>query len=472
MIIKIQLNRVEYLSMRKGEYGLNSRVSAISRDSGMNGTFSHHAFMIGGRKRCTMESSPIVVLRNVIVPGGRCTDITIREGKVTHAGAAVQGDVDIDCTGMFVIPAAVDMHVHMRGGSQSAKEDWSSGSRSALAGGVTVVVDQPNTIPPITTPDAIRARILEAKTHALCSFAINSGVTFDTPLKAMWASGAMAFGETFFAPSSYGEAITRDELAAALREIHAFGALATIHAEEIESGADDSLTDHEQVRSAEGELRAVRAVQDCNTAGCRLHFCHMSSRTSIAAAQGSVEVTPHHLFLSKDTFGPEDTHGKVNPPLRSERERKELWTAWDRIDVIASDHAPHTLTDKRVPFADAPSGIPGVETMVPLLMAEVQEKRISLWDVIAKTSTNPAALLGIPQAGYSPGDRADFALYPKTAAPIDPEMLHSRCRFSPFAGLPAIFPVKVILGGMVVYESGIFSCGQPLWFAGKGYYPQ
>jgi dihydroorotase len=184
-----------------------------------------------------------------------------------------------------------------------------------------------------------------------------------------------------------------------------------------------------------------------------------------------VEVTPHHLFLSHETFGPEDTLGKVNPPLRSERDRRELWTQWQRIDVIASDHAPHTLPEKRVPFPDAPSGIPGVETMVPLLLAEVLAKRISLQDVIAKTSTNPAAILGIPQAGFSPGDRADYALYPKEATPVDPDLLHSRCGFSPFEGLPAVFPSRVILEGTIVVDRGEFSCGQPLWFAGKGYYP-
>ena len=129
------------------------------------------------------------------------------------------------------------MHVHMRGGPQSAKEDWESGSKSALAGGVTVVVDQPNTIPPLTTPDTFRARVLEAKENSFCHFAINSGVTHDTPLPAMWSAGAMAFGEVFFAPSSYGEAVTPQELATALDQIHSLGGLATIHAEEVIAGS-------------------------------------------------------------------------------------------------------------------------------------------------------------------------------------------------------------------------------------------
>jgi dihydroorotase len=420
-----------------------------------------------------MSSPCSLVLRNVSLPGGRVADISVRDGTVAHAGAGGPADRTIDCTGLLVLPAAVDMHVHMRGGTQSAKEDWGSGSRSALAGGVTVVVDQPNTTPPIASPDALRARVLEAKTHSLCSFAINSGVTPDTPLRAMWSAGAMAFGESFFAPSSYGDAITPVELGAALREIHACGALATIHAEEVAVGEDGDLISHDRLRSEAGELRAVDAVMGCNQAGCRLHFCHMSTRASVtaAAAAGSVEVTPHHLFLSREQFRPDDTLGKVNPPLRSEAGRRALWTAWEQISVIASDHAPHTTAEKSVPFREAPSGIPGVETMVPLLLGAVLEKKVSLSGVIRKTAQAPAELLGITPAGFAPGERGDLALYPKKSVRIDPDTLHSRCGFSPFAGLPAVFPRVVVLGGTVVYEDGEFSTGSPVWFAGKGYYP-
>ncbi|MFA6332613.1 MAG: dihydroorotase [Methanoregula sp.] len=421
-----------------------------------------------------MPTPCALVLRNVSLPEGRVADIGVREGMVVHVGAGEPADCTIDCTCLMVLPAAVDMHVHMRGGAQSAKEDWGSGSRSALAGGVTVVVDQPNTIPPIASPDALRARVFDAKDHSLCNFAINSSVTFDTPVKAMWSAGALAFGETFYAPSSYGEAITKEELAAALRDIHACGALATIHAEEIGPGEDPDIAAHDRIRSGAGEVRAIHDVGRCNAAGCRLHFCHMSTAASVSAAGalGSVEVTPHHLFLSREQFRADDPLGKVNPPLRSEKERRDLWAAWDRIDIIASDHAPHTPVEKQVPFEEAPSGIPGVETMVPLLLAAVLENKISLTDVIRKTSQAPAELLGIPPAGFAPGSRADFALYPKIAAPIDPDTLHSRCGFSPFERLPAVFPRTVILGGDVVLDDGEFFPGSPTWFAGNGYLPR
>jgi len=418
-----------------------------------------------------MERRPALVLENVQVPRGRRADIAILDGRVVHTGAGTAADRVIDCTGFFVLPAAVDVHVHMRGGSQSAKEDWKTGSMSALAGGVTVVVDQPNTVPPITTPEAFLARIRDAQAHSYCSFAVNSSVTPDIPFEAMWTAGAMAFGETFFAPSTYGETLGARELSRALERIHALGGLATIHAEGVTPGEDTDLVAHDALRSPEREREAVTAVQACNPGGCRIHFCHMSTAKAIDVAKGTVEVTPHHLFLSREKTGPCDPRFKVNPPIRSEKERKALWTRWDRIDMIASDHAPHTSAEKALPFSNAPSGVPGVETMVPLLMAEVLDRRITLTDLIRKTATAPAALLGIPPAGFAPGDRADFALYPQSTVTVEPELLHSRCGWTPFEGCRAIFPETVILGGAVVLREGEFSRGNALWYAGKGYVP-
>ncbi|WP_292367499.1 dihydroorotase [Methanoregula sp. UBA64] len=418
-----------------------------------------------------MESRVDLALINVRLPDGRRADVSIRDGRVVHTGASGPADRTIDCTGKIVLPAAVDVHVHMRGGSQSEKEDWETGSRSALAGGVTVVVDQPNTVPPLTAPEVYRRRVADAQAHSLCSFAINSAVTPQTAVEEMWSSGAMAFGETFFAPSSYGEALSASDLSLMLGRIRTLGGLATIHAESVRPGEDFGLAAHDRLRSPEGERDAVLAVQACNTAGCRLHFCHMSSARSLAAARGTVEVTPHHLFLSREKTRDEDTTFKVNPPVRSERERKALFACWDRIDLIASDHAPHTPADKAQEFSSAPSGVPGVETMVPLLLAEVLEKRLALPDVIKKTSTAPAALLGIPAAGFLPGDRADFTICPCEAVPIAADNLHSRCGWTPYEGMPAVFPAIVIRDGAVVYESGEFTRIPPVWYAGKGYTP-
>ena len=416
-----------------------------------------------------MAPPPTLVLQNVMLPSGRVADITLAAGKVSHVGAYKGAAEQCDCRGCFVIPAAVDMHVHMRGGVQSTKEDWTSGSMSAIAGGVTVVVDQPNTIPPVTAPHVLADRVQDAKKHSYCNFAVNSGVTPDTPLESLWDAGAMAFGEIFHASSSYGDAIDGVALEAALGRIQKLDGLATIHAERIGTSPDNDLISHSLVRSVLGEAEAVRTVQFLNRSECRLHFCHMSSVRSVDVATGSVEVTPHHLFLSQEQFDKNDTFGKVNPPLRTEAERKGLWERWGQIDVIASDHAPHTRDEKMQDFSSAPSGIPGVETMVPLLLAQVLLKKIDLASVIDKTSYAPARLLGIPRAGFEIGDRADFAIYSKKPELIKAESLHSRCGWTPFEGQKAIFPKMVVMNGSITYLGGEFARNEPTWFFGKGF---
>ena len=415
-----------------------------------------------------MDTRSSLVLCNVTLPSGRIADITLADGRVIHVGACPGTADHIDCRGLLVLPAAVDMHVHMRGGDQSAKEDWKSGSMSALAGGVTVVVDQPNTLPPINTPSRLGDRVSDAMKHSLCNFAINSSMTSDTPLPAMWEAGAMAFGETFFTPSYYREGISDATLSQALRQVRSLEGLVTIHAETVSGVADTDLVLHDHARSPEGEMQAVKAVQRLNTDKCRIHLCHLSTKMSVDAAKGTIEVTPHHLFLSLEDYEKNDPLGKVNPPLRTEKERKHLIGCWDRIDVIASDHAPHTLTEKAQDFSHAPSGFPGVETLLPLLLAWVIDGKISLDSVIKKTSHNPAEVLGIPCAGFTIGNRADFALFPKVPCPVTQEMLHSKCGWTPFEGHMAVFPETVIRRGKVVYRDGDFFRSEPLWLSGKG----
>ena len=279
----------------------------------------------------------------------------------------------------------------------------------------------------------------------------------------------MAFGETFAAPSSYGEGLDAETLKGLFSRIHALGGLVTVHAEEVSGQAPATLAEHDSARSGAGEARAVREVCALAPTDMGLHFCHLSTAASIGAARGTVEVTPHHLFLSHGMFDADDTRARVNPPLRDEETRRDLWSCWEAIDVIASDHAPHTLSEKAVPFETAPSGIPGVETMVPLLMAAVRKKRITLASVIEKTSWRPAAILGVPRAGFEPGDRADFALYPDEITRIDASCLHAKCGWSPFEGLDAVFPEEVVVGGVRAYAHGDLREACAAWHPGQGY---
>ncbi|MDI9633983.1 MAG: dihydroorotase [Methanolinea sp.] len=413
-----------------------------------------------------------LVLRDVLLPGGRVADISVRSGRVCHVGEGYPAEERIECRGRTVLPAAIDMHVHMRGWAQREKEDWESGSKSALAGGVTLVVDQPNTVPPIVTPGVLSRRVAEAQEASLCHFAVNAGVVPGVDLESLYAAGAMAFGEIFTAESSYGHGVPLHELGRVFRTARELGALCTVHAEEVVGVPGTDLAAHHAARSPAGEARAVRRVLELNGPGCRLHFCHLSSASAVASAGGAtVEVTPHHLLLSIDGFSPGDARGKVNPPLRPEALRKELWSAWDRIDVIASDHAPHTAADKDRTFSDAPAGIPGVETMVPLFLAACRRRKIPITSLVEKTMTNPARILGIPPAGFSVGDRADFAVYPGSESPVSADLLHSRAGWTPFEGMPAVFPEVVVMAGDIVYAGGDFMRGRPRWFHGRGYMP-
>jgi dihydroorotase len=257
-----------------------------------------------------------------------------------------------------------------------------------------------------------------------------------------------------------------------LGEIHALGALATIHAEEaLETRAPD-LASYSVSRSVEGEVRAVEKVKGMAPNGMRLHFCHLSTSGAVGVSVPfTSEVTPHHLLLSQEDLRRDDPGGKVNPPLRKAADRARLFAYWNKISVLASDHAPHTAEEKSGEFAAAPAGIPGVETMIPLLLPRVLSGEIHPGSLIEKTSTNPCSVLGIPAAGFSPGDRADFALFPREVTTIKAGNLHSRCGWTPFEGKEAVFPETVILGGSIVFHGGDFTRGENRWFPGRGYIP-
>jgi dihydroorotase len=411
-----------------------------------------------------------LVLRNVRLPGGRVVEIGVEDGRVARApGPAAE---TLDCAGLLVLPGAIDMHVHLRGGVQAYKEDWDSGTRSAIAGGVTVVVDQPNTVPPLETVEAFEARIEEGRRRSRCGFGINGAVTPDADLEGLYAAGALAFGETFAAPSSYGEALDGPALATALRRIAAFDGLATLHLEEPLPGTPATLEEHDRLRPAIGEERALERVLALAPPGLRLHCCHLTSPRAArraGSAGATVELTPHHLLLERERFKPGDGRGKVNPPLRNQACRDALHACLATVDAVASDHAPHTAVEKARPFPEAPSGMPGVETMLPLLLARSLDGALPLEQLIALTSTGPARVLGIRPAGFAPGDRADFALFRPEAEPVRAAGLHSRCGWTPYEGMPAVFPERVVVAGELAYDHGRFEDVPGAWVSGKGY---
>ncbi len=401
-----------------------------------------------------------LVLSNARLPDGRIADISIDQGIITHIGSSENADRVINCRNRLCIPAATDMHVHMRDGSQSAKETWKTGTQAAAAGGVATVVDQPNTIPPMDTVENFLERAALASKESFCHFGINGSVNEHADIAGLTEAGVLAFGEMFAAPSSYGSALTVEVIRDSLKTIADQNMLVTVHAEEVIPGEIHNLAEHARSRPISGEIQTIRLVQNLAPKNAKLHICHVSGAEAFEAIKGSFEVAPHHLFLSYEKTYPENTFWKMNPPLRSKKERLHLIQNFAKIPVVASDHAPHTIQEKSQPFsAAAPSGVPGVETMLPLLMNAVEQRTITLNDVIAKTVINPCRILGIPAPSLTPGSRADLAVYADTPIKISGESLHSECGWTPYEGMSGLFPETTVIGGVPVWHEREFTRG-------------
>lgn len=405
-----------------------------------------------------------LVLANARLPDGRIADITVVNGRVSHIGSSDAGIERIDCGQCLAVPAACDMHVHMRDGVQAAKEDWASGTMSAVAGGVSTVVDQPNSIPPNETKTDFLNRTKLAKEKSYVNFGINGSVTEKADYKGLIEAGALAFGEMFAGASSYGSALSSKTMDRALFVLSKFNALVTVHAEEVLTSEVNTLKEHCLSRPVFGESAVIKLVNSVSH-GARLHYCHISSAESFDLIEGTFEATPHHLFLNIESAKNEDdARFKMNPPLRSKKEQTKLFSEFEKIPVIASDHAPHTYAEKSVEFSKAPSGIPGVETMMPLLMNAVFEKKLSLESVLAKTVANPCSILNIEAPQISVSGRADIALYPREPTKIKAEELHGKADWTPYEGMNGVFPLLTLVNGTVVYDRGEFFRGDAVMF--------
>ncbi|MXR40170.1 dihydroorotase [Halobaculum sp. WSA2] len=416
------------------------------------------------------------------------TDATLADGRVrdvlvegeTIARVADAGTLDpadaheiVDCDGRHLLPGAIDAHVHFREPGFAHKEDWHTGSRSAAAGGVTTVVDQPNTDPPTVTGAAVDEKIdLAAK--SLVDFGINGGVTADWDPDSLFERPLFALGEVFLADSTGDMGIEADLFADAVARAAAEDTVVTVHAEDADLfdraaleragdgvGRDADVDAWSAYRTAEAEAAAVeRALAVGADSGAAIHIAHTSTPEGIDAAGdagATCEVTPHHLFLSRADLDDLGTFGRMNPPLRSEERRKAVFerVADGTVDIVATDHAPHTRAEKDASVRDAPSGVPGVETMLPLLLREVREGTLDLERVRDLVAANPAAIFDVPGKGrVAEGADADLVLVDlDSTREIRGDDLHSKCGWTPFDGREAVFPELTLVRGHVAYDA-------------------
>ncbi len=414
----------------------------------------------------------------VIDPASRVDDtldILIDKGKIREIKPTIKGDGTkiIDASRLVVAPGFIDMHVHLRQPGQEDKETIKTGSLAAAKGGFTTIACMPNTSPVNDSRGVTEYILSEARRNAVVNVfpiaAVTRGLAGEeiTDMADLHAAGAIAFSDDGH-PVENSLVMRR-----ALEYSRLLDALIIDHCEDRNLSAGGIM--HEGVNSFKFGIKAIpssaeeimvaRDIILAKETNAKLHIAHLSVKGSVDlikfAKQQDIKVTaevaPHHLFLTDASLASFDTDLKVNPPIRSEKDVKALIDAvkegW--IDTIATDHAPHTPDEKDVELDQAPFGINGLETAVPLLLDKLVNKNIlPLEKLIAMLSTNPARILGLKNKGkISPGADADLTILKlHQDVVIDTNQFLSKSRNNPFNGwkLKGV-PAMTIVGGKIVY---------------------
>ncbi len=390
------------------------------------------------------------------------------DGAIVSVGKVRNDAPRHDVGDGVILPSATDLHVHFREpGAPATVESIASGTVEAALGGVALVGEMPNTQPPVTEVEVLLDKEALVRGRAAVDVLLYASPTNPRALDRL-ATRAGAF-KLYLSPTTHIDAPPpMGELGPLLGRLAELGLPLTVHAED--PGRFGALSEaHDPVgwnwaRPMIAERAAVDRLVKLAPPGLRLHVAHVSQSESadLLRSHGhSFEATPQHLLLSERSRS--DARTKVNPPLRSEKERKSLWERFLRgeVPVVASDHAPHGLAAKEAPFPSAPSGMPGVETTLPLLLSFVRAGTLGLPTLVAAACDRPARWLGQPHGRIAPGHRAhlvvvDFRRRTRLAA----ENLRAPCGWSAFEGWEAIFPKEHYVHGQRVVDGGEY-VGRP-----------
>ncbi len=402
-------------------------------------------------------------------------DLGIRDGKFAALGDLSRATASerIDCRGLHLLPGVIDTQVHFREPGMTHKEDLETGSRSAVLGGVTAVFEMPNTEPPTVNASAFADKIRAGRGRMHCDFAFFVGGTHGNiadlaELEQLPGSA----GIKLFMGSSTGSLLVGDD--DGIRSIlRAISRRAAFHAEDharLEERKnlrrDGDPASHPEWRDETAALRATtRLVALARETGRRVHVLHVSTAEEMEVLvrhrdHATVEVTPQHLTLeAPETYQRLGTLAQMNPPIRGPRHRSALWKALDDglVDVLGSDHAPHTLAEKAKPYPASPSGMPGVQTLVPVMLNHVAAGRLTLNRFVDLTSAGPARIFGIAAKGrIAAGFDADLTVVDlKREQTITNQWIGSRCGWTPFDGLKVTgWPVGTFVRGRKVMWQG------------------
>lgn len=428
-------------------------------------------------------SADLCILDAKIIAGQDIIEasISIEDGKIQKIGKRPnipKAEEVIDARGMLLLPGVIDVHVHFRDPGETHKEDWLSGSKDAISGGVTTVFDMPNNKPkPTTDLESIAEKKKEAR-KSLVNYGIYAGIT-ERNINILPKLAPHVCGFKLYMGDTTGSLALPD---AGLQK-KAFEAagktnkLLVVHAEDYEINKkflegnkekDDSLA-HTRSHPPESEAKAIERVLEYSSAsGAKAHITHLSTERGLALIYNakkrgsmiSCDTACHYLLLNQTNLAERGPWLKVTPPLRTPQDQNALWSGLESgiIDLIASDHAPHTQEEKEKGVWNAPSGISSVGLTLPLLLSEVNNKRLTLSKLTELTSQNPAKVFDITNKGYvAEGFDADLALInPKTEKQVKAKDRYSKCGWSPYEGWNLVgWPHATIVGGNKAYEDGI-----------------
>lgn len=422
-----------------------------------------------------MNSSLLIRRARILLPDGKLElgDVQIHQGKIVQVAPEIPeaANQEIDAEGLTLLPGVIDPQVHFREPGLEHKEDLFTASCACAKGGVTSFLEMPNTRPLTTTQAALDDKLHRAAQKCLVNYGFFIGATAENLPDLCQANPTP--GIKIFMGSMQGALLVDQE--AALEAIFAKGSrLIAVHAEDQAriaqrrqqfAGNTDPAV-HSQIQDNQAALSATKlALGLAQKYQRRLHILHLSTAEEAELLRQqkppwvTAEVTPQHLLLNTGTYEDLGTLAQMNPPLRSPHDNTVLWQALldGVIDFIATDHAPHTLAEKAQGYPNTPSGMPGVETSLPLILTQAIQGRCTIAQVAHWMSRAVARAYGISQKGaIAPGYDADLVLVDlETYRPVLRQELLTKCGWSPFEGWNLTgWPVTTIVGGQVVYDQG------------------
>lgn len=430
----------------------------------------HSAISLQNRPPLIIQGAQVLLPSGVIAP----REVLIADGKITAVGTRLEVSAStrtIDGSGLTLLPGVIDPQVHFRDPGLTHKEDLFTASCACARGGVTSFLEMPNTLPLTITQDILNDKLAIAAAKSLVNYGFFMGATADNLPDLRSANptcGIKIFMGSAHGPLSVDTAETIEPIFAVgtrLIAVHAEDQARILERRQLFAGETDPAT-HTKIQDNETALLATKlAVSLSKKYRRRLHILHLSTGEEAEFLRHNkpswitVEVTPQHLLLDVSAYETIGTLAQMNPPLKYPRDREILWQALldGVIDFIATDHAPHTLEEKAKGYPNSPSGMPGVETALPLMLTQTKENRCTVAQVANWMSTAVARAYGIPNKGLiEPGYDADLVLVDLTTyRPVLREELQTKCGWSPFEGWNLTgWPVITLVGGQVVYDRG------------------